>query len=101
LAEELRKIAEEEAAASNVAPIASNKPHINVVSMSGVILWQALVHCNHEQVFIGHVDHGKSTMSGAILLACGMVNTRDVEKLQKDAEAAGRVSSPLCFRLFL
>ncbi len=30
-------------------------------------------------------------MSGAILLACGMVDKRDVEKLQKDAEAAGRV----------
>lgn len=76
--QELQAIAKEEAAvagggAVEAALVDPGKPHINVV-------------------FIGHVDHGKSTMSGAILLACGMVNARDVEKLQKDAEAAGRDS---------
>jgi peptide chain release factor subunit 3 len=43
-------------------------------------------------VFIGHVDHGKSTMSGAILLASNMVDKREVQKLQADAEAEGRES---------
>lgn len=93
LADELRRIAEEEAAAAAPVPIRSNgKPHINVVCRA--IVWAVLRWSSDAgmQVFIGHVDHGKSTMSGAILLACGMVNSRDVEKLQKDAEAAGRVS---------
>lgn len=53
--------------------VVPGKPHINVV-------------------FIGHVDHGKSTMSGAILLACGMIDKREIQKLQSDAAEAGRDS---------
>jgi peptide chain release factor subunit 3 len=78
LEEELRRVEAEDAlakrAAANVAEAAAaGKPHVNVV-------------------FIGHVDHGKSTLSGAILLACGMIDKRDIQKLQSDAENEGRES---------
>ena len=62
-----------QAALETLPPAAVGKPHVNVV-------------------FIGHVDHGKSTMSGAILLANNMVDKREVQKLQADAEAEGRES---------
>ena len=72
---ELRRVAEEEAAeaAKPRLVLPDGKEHVNVV-------------------FIGHVDHGKSTLSGAILLACNMIDKREIAKLQADAEAAGRDS---------
>ncbi len=77
LAAELARVEEEDraAGAGAAAPpsLAPGKPHVNVV-------------------FIGHVDHGKSTMSGAILLASNMVDKREIQKLQSDAEAEGRES---------
>lgn len=38
-------------------------------------------------VLIGHVDHGKSTLAGRILCDTGFVEQRELEKLQKEAEA--------------
>jgi peptide chain release factor subunit 3 len=74
LAAELARVEEEDRLSSQpIAAIPAGKPHVNVV-------------------FIGHVDHGKSTMSGAILLASNMVDKREVQKLQADAEAEGRES---------
>jgi peptide chain release factor subunit 3 len=43
-------------------------------------------------VFIGHVDHGKSTLSGQILITTGMVDERTIEKYQKEAKAKKRES---------
>ena len=43
-------------------------------------------------VFIGHVDSGKSSLSGAILLECGMIDERSIEKLKENAKALGRES---------
>ena len=43
-------------------------------------------------VFIGHVDHGKSTLSGQILISTGMVDERTIEKYQKEAKAKKRES---------
>eukprot|EP00020_Sapocribrum_chincoteaguense_P002640 CAMPEP_0170745570 /NCGR_PEP_ID=MMETSP0437-20130122/8361_1 /TAXON_ID=0 /ORGANISM="Sexangularia sp." /LENGTH=529 /DNA_ID=CAMNT_0011084293 /DNA_START=113 /DNA_END=1698 /DNA_ORIENTATION=- len=37
-------------------------------------------------VFIGHVDAGKSTISGQVLLSTGQVDDRTVEKYQREAE---------------
>jgi translation elongation factor EF-1alpha len=36
-----------------------------------------------DLVFIGHVDAGKSTMGGQLLVLCGMVDKRTLEKLEK------------------
>jgi elongation factor 1-alpha len=43
-------------------------------------------------VIIGHVDHGKSTMTGHLLYLCGSVSDRDIQKFEKDAELIGRGS---------
>ena len=41
-------------------------------------------------IFIGHVDAGKSTLSGSILYVTGNVDERTMEKLKRDAKEAGR-----------
>ena len=43
-------------------------------------------------VFIGHVDHGKSTVSGNILLKTGQIDERTIEKYQREAKANNRES---------
>jgi elongation factor 1-alpha len=49
------------------------KPHLNVV-------------------FIGHVDHGKSTTVGRILLDTGNVEPHVIEKFKKEAEEKGKAT---------
>jgi peptide chain release factor subunit 3 len=41
-------------------------------------------------VFIGHVDHGKSTLGGQILVLMGGVDERTIEKYQKEAKENNR-----------
>ena len=53
--------------------MASDKPHMNLV-------------------FIGHVDHGKSTMVGRLLLDSGAIEPHIIEKFRKEAEAKGKAS---------
>jgi peptide chain release factor subunit 3 len=43
-------------------------------------------------VFIGHVDAGKSTISGHILYATGMVDDRTLEKFEREAKQKNRES---------
>ncbi|MES1909039.1 MAG: hypothetical protein MHM6MM_001852 [Cercozoa sp. M6MM] len=43
-------------------------------------------------VFIGHVDHGKSTMSGRIMVSSGQIDRRVIEKFERDAKANNRES---------
>lgn len=43
-------------------------------------------------VFIGHVDAGKSTLSGQILLSTGQVDERTIEKYEKEAKEKNRES---------
>jgi peptide chain release factor subunit 3 len=43
-------------------------------------------------VFIGHVDAGKSTLSGQILLLTGMVDQRTIEKYEREAKENARDS---------
>lgn len=38
-------------------------------------------------ILLGHVDAGKSTLAGALLVETGAVNERDVEKCKQDAKA--------------
>lgn len=48
-------------------------------------------------VFIGHVDHGKSTICGNILLLTGQVDERTIEKYQKEAKQKNRESWYLAY----
>ena len=41
-------------------------------------------------VFTGHVDAGKSTLGGQILVQCGMVDKRTLEKWERESKEAGR-----------
>lgn len=50
-------------------------------------------------VFIGHVDAGKSTLSGSILYHTGQIDARAIEKFERDAKAKGRDSWWLAFIL--
>jgi elongation factor 1-alpha len=53
--------------------MASEKPHMNLV-------------------FIGHVDHGKSTSVGRVLLDTGHIEKYVIEKFRKEAESKGKGS---------
>ena len=51
--------------------MASNKPHLNMV-------------------FVGHVDHGKSTLVGRMLLDAGAIEQHLIDKYKKEAEERGK-----------
>ena len=48
-------------------------------------------------VFIGHVDAGKSTLSGSILYTMGMVDQRTIERYEREAKDRNRESWFLAF----
>ncbi|KAK5113349.1 hypothetical protein LTR62_003448 [Meristemomyces frigidus] len=48
-------------------------------------------------VVIGHVDHGKSTLMGRLLLDTGAVAQRDIDKYQKQASELGKTSFALAW----
>ncbi|KAI1419349.1 P-loop containing nucleoside triphosphate hydrolase protein [Xylaria sp. FL1777] len=52
-------------------------------------------------IFIGHVDAGKSTLGGSILVTTGMVDQRTLEKYKKEAKDLGRESWYLSWALDL
>lgn len=43
-------------------------------------------------VVIGHVDSGKSTSTGHLILKCGGIDQRTIEKFEKEAEHSGKGS---------
>lgn len=51
--------------------MASEKPHVNLV-------------------FVGHVDHGKSTLVGRLLLDAGAIDPHIIAKFKKEAEERGK-----------
>ena len=56
----------------------ASKPHINVV-------------------FIGHVDHGKSTSVGRLLLETGVIEQHLIDKYRKEAEERGKGGFELAY----
>ncbi|EME89328.1 uncharacterized protein MYCFIDRAFT_25451, partial [Pseudocercospora fijiensis CIRAD86] len=48
-------------------------------------------------VVIGHVDHGKSTLMGRLLLDTGAVTQRDIDKYKKQATEMGKASFALAW----
>jgi peptide chain release factor subunit 3 len=63
---------------------------------SGVVLDES-VRQPINLVFIGHVDAGKSTLCGRVLLAAGVVDQRTIERYQREAHALNRDSWYLSF----
>ncbi len=51
----------------------AQKPHLNIV-------------------FIGHVDHGKSTTVGRLLVDTGVIRKEEIEKFRVEAEAKGKAT---------
>ena len=43
-------------------------------------------------VVIGHVDSGKSTSTGHLIYKCGGIDTRTINKYEREAEAMGKGS---------
>ncbi|KAF1808012.1 eukaryotic peptide chain release factor GTP-binding subunit [Eremomyces bilateralis CBS 781.70] len=52
-------------------------------------------------IFLGHVDAGKSTLGGSILVATGMVDERTLDKYRREAKEAGRETWYLSWALDL
>ncbi|KAK6434657.1 hypothetical protein LTR95_009155, partial [Oleoguttula sp. CCFEE 5521] len=48
-------------------------------------------------VVIGHVDHGKSTLMGRLLLDTGAVHQRDIDRYRKEAAEQGKASFALAW----
>jgi elongation factor 1-alpha len=48
-------------------------------------------------VVIGHVDAGKSTTTGHLIWKCGGIDSRTLEKIEKEAEAMGKSSFKYAF----
>jgi peptide chain release factor subunit 3 len=64
---------------------------------AGLVRVDAREHMNI--VFIGHVDAGKSTISGQIMMATGQIDERTIDRYKKEAEEKGRDSWYLAFIL--
>ncbi len=58
--------------------MAKAKPHLNVV-------------------FVGHVDHGKSTTVGRLMFDAGMIPEQDMRKLKETAQQLGKVGFEFAF----
>ncbi|KAI1153723.1 hypothetical protein F4825DRAFT_473749 [Nemania diffusa] len=54
---------------------------------------------NASFVVVGHVDAGKSTLMGRLLLDLGVVDQRTIQKYRKDAESIGKSSFALAWVL--
>jgi len=65
---------------------------VRVLSTCAIIHWylQQTVKLHLNVVFTGHVDAGKSTLGGQILVQCGMVDKRTLEKWERESKDAGR-----------
>jgi len=52
---------------------------------------------NMNVVFVGHVDHGKSTTVGRLMYDSGMVPEQEMKKLREEAEKHGKIGFEFAF----
>ncbi len=52
---------------------------------------------NMNVVFVGHVDHGKSTCIGRLMFDAGAVPEQQMKKLKEEAEKHGKVGFEFAF----
>ena len=52
---------------------------------------------NFNIVFIGHVDHGKSTTVGRLLFESGKVSEQELAKLKEEAAKHGKIGFEFAF----
>ena len=52
---------------------------------------------NMNVVFVGHVDHGKSTAIGRLMFDAGVVSEQDLKKLKDEAQKHGKVGFEFAF----
>ena len=50
-------------------------------------------------IFIGHVDHGKSTTVGRVLYDTGALSEQELKKLKEEAEKVGKVTFEFAFAM--
>ncbi len=52
---------------------------------------------NFNVVFVGHVDHGKSTTIGRLMYDSGMVSEQEMKKMKEEAEKHGKIGFEFAF----
>jgi peptide chain release factor subunit 3 len=100
---EVKKVVEE-VTGSKVAepsPVIKKSDSSSELVVEDEVIESDLQECDPREhlniVFIGHVDAGKSTLSGSILYLMGMVDTRTIEKFEREAKTRNRESWFLAF----
>ncbi|KAI7537583.1 elongation factor EF-1 alpha subunit, partial [Hortaea werneckii] len=81
-------------------PSAPPQPKVKSKGLDVPKLWAADVANRKGEaafVVIGHVDHGKSTLMGRLLLDTGAVSQRDIDRYQKQAAELGKSSFALAW----
>lgn len=96
----VKKVEEKKVEISSVEDLSKNIEDINLDpeqilvddSKEGSMIEVDTVRKPVNVIFIGHVDAGKSTISGNILYKSGMIDERTIEKYQRLAKANNRES---------
>lgn len=105
-AAELEEVVETPSAASQpvAVPVSSGGdskkapiPDDDEVEEDGAVVEEEDPRQHLNLVFIGHVDAGKSTLSGSILYIMGQVDARTIERYERDAKQRNRESWFLAF----
>jgi peptide chain release factor subunit 3 len=92
-----QKIKEEAPAADTAEDSNLKAGAIDEAALADLVDVDSREHIN--LVFIGHVDAGKSTLSGSILYIMGKVDKRTIERFEKEAKDRNRESWFLAFIL--
>ncbi|KAK4506761.1 hypothetical protein PRZ48_000494 [Zasmidium cellare] len=81
-------------------PAAPSQPKVRSKGLDVASLWneeKSKRKASAAFVVIGHVDHGKSTLMGRLLLDTGAVSQRDIDKYKKQATELGKASFALAW----
>jgi peptide chain release factor subunit 3 len=90
------------ASAGTAKAVDANAVQIEMESAANAEILKEMDLKEHVNViFLGHVDAGKSTLGGSILVTTGMVDERTLDKYKRDAKEAGRETWYLSWALDL